>query len=387
MAEMKIILISNYILDNQISMFRFAEVLKKGLISKGCKVQVIAPQVFFGKFKTPTSLSKWLGYLDKYLVFPIRLKLIARDLDKKTVIHICDHSNAIYGKHFTEYSWGITCHDLLAVRSARGEFSENPTRWSGKILQKWILSSIARAPYIACVSESTRNDLAKLLPQKESVNSIIENGLNEPFRVVAQPELKGALKRIFSMASLNLPDSFIIHVGSDSWYKNRHFVFKVFASLIRKTGRNNLKLVCIGRNATNWLPQIKCYGIADHVYFFESIESSDLNALYSGADFLFFPSLAEGFGWPVIEAMASGCRVVTSNLPPMSQIADDVAYLIDPRDCVSATEVLEKVLNESPDEKKKRIQAGLERVISFSPDSMVEKYLALFQKKSAKVSV
>ena len=384
---MKIFLIGNYVNDHQKSMLHFAEMLKKGLISSGCEVELIVPQVFFGKFKTPTYLSKWLGYLDKYLVFPIRLKLIARALDKKTVIHICDHSNAVYGKHFLSYFWGVTCHDLLAVRSARGEFSENPTRWSGKILQKWILSSIARAPYIACVSESTRNDLAKLLPQKESVTSIIENGLNEPFRVVAQPELKSALKRIFSTASLNLPDSFILHVGSDSWYKNRQFVLKLFASLIRKTGRNDLKLVCIGRNATNWLRQIKCYGIADHVYFFESIASSDLNALYSGAECLLFPSLAEGFGWPIIEAMACGCRVLTSNVPPMSQISGDVAYLIDPRDCVSATQTLEKVLNESPDEKKKRIQAGLERVLAFSTDSMVAKYLALFQKISAKVSV
>lgn len=384
---MKIFLIGNYINDHQKSMLRFAEMLKNGLISSGFEVELIVPQVFFGKFKTPTFLNKWLGYLDKYLVFPMRLKLIARALDKDTVIHICDHSNAIYGKHLTAHSWGITCHDLLAVRSARGEFSENSTRWSGKILQKWILSSIARAPYIACVSESTRNDLVKLLPQKESVTSIIENGLNEPFRVLAQPQLKTALKRFFYTASLNLPDSFILHVGSDSWYKNRHFVFKVFASLIRKTGRNDLKLVCIGRNATNWLPQIKCYGIADHVYFFESIGSSDLNSLYSGAECLLFPSLAEGFGWPIIEAMACGCRVVTSNVPPMSQISGDVAYLIDPRDYVSATQTLEKVLNESPDEKKKRIQAGRERVLAFSTDSMVEKYLALFQKISAKVSV
>jgi glycosyltransferase involved in cell wall biosynthesis len=123
------------------------------------------------------------------------------------------------------------------------------------------------------------------------------------------------------------------------------------------------------------------------VYFFESIESSDLNALYSGAECLLFPSLAEGFGWPIIEAMASGCRVVTSNVPPMSQIAGDVAHLIDPRDCVTATEALEKVLNESLDEKKQRIQAGLERVLAFSTDTMVEKYLALFQKISAKYLV
>lgn len=381
---MKILLIGNYINDHQKSMLLFAEMLKEGLISIGCEVELIVPQVFFGKLKTPTCLRKWLGYLDKFILFPMRLKSIVSTLDKKTVIHICDHSNAMYGKNFIAYSWGITCHDLLAVRSARGEFYENPTRWSGKILQKWILSSLARAPYIACVSESTRSDLAKFLPQKESVTSIIENGLNEPFRVVAQPELKSALKRIFSTASLNLPDSFILHVGSDSWYKNRNFVFKLFASLIRKTGRNDLKLICIGRNSTNCLPQIKCYGIADHVYLFESIESSDLNALYSGAECLLFPSLAEGFGWPIIEAMASGCRVVTSNVPPMSQIAGDVAHLIDPRDCVTATEALEKVLNESLDEKKQRIQAGLERVLAFSTDTMVEKYLALFQKISAK---
>lgn len=384
---MKIVLISNYINDHQKSMLRFAEMLKDGLISKGCEVELIAPQVFFGKLKIPNFLSKWLGYLDKYLVFPIRLKMIARVLDKRSVIHICDHSNAMYGKYFYSFFWGVTCHDLLAVRSARGEFSENTTRWSGKILQKWILSSIARAQYITCVSESTRNDLAKLLPQKESVTSIIENGLNEPYCIFPHHELRGALKRIFSTASLNLPASFIVHVGSDSWYKNRNFVFKLFSSLIKKGGRNDLKLVCIGKNTINWKSQIKFYGLADHVYFLDNIESSDLNALYSGAECLLFPSLAEGFGWPIIEAMASGCRVVTSNIPPMSEIAGDFAYLIDPRDCVSATDVLEKVLNESADKKKKRIKAGLERVLAFSPDSMVEKYIALFQKISAKVSV
>src|SRR4051794_12253642 len=93
---MRILLVGNYILDRQESMLRFADVLLAGLKAEGNEVELIRPEAFFGKLKPGGVIGKWLGYLDKFVIFPFELRRRAASSD---LVHICDHSNA----HYTAY--------------------------------------------------------------------------------------------------------------------------------------------------------------------------------------------------------------------------------------------------------------------------------------------
>jgi len=104
-------------------MLRFANQLAAGLRAKAISVEIFSPPVVFGKFCVATSgFGKWIGYIDKYLIGPIALSRRVRSLrNQNLVVHICDHSNSFYTRVLQGTPHLVTCHDLLAVRSALGE--------------------------------------------------------------------------------------------------------------------------------------------------------------------------------------------------------------------------------------------------------------------------
>lgn len=363
-------------------MARFVSVLAEHLGTLGMTVEVAFPEAVFGRVLPATGgLGKWLGYVDKFLLFPFRLRRLARECDAKTLFHICDHSNAMYGRCLTGKKWILTCHDLLAVRSARGEFHENKTRWSGKRLQSWISKGIANAPLVVCVSESTRRDVERLFPDQKESTRVVWNGLNFPYRPMDWEESRPIFEKLFGKTGI--PKSYILHVGAEVWYKNRVMVPEIFARLLELRPREGMELVMVGPQTPSLHEKSLSLGLGGRTRFFSALEGIELNALYSAAEAFVFPSLAEGFGWPVVEAMASGCRVATSNRPPMSDFGKEVAELFDPEDANSGAEALAKILGGSAPARHRRIHAGLRRAAEFSTGRMVDGYLQTYREALA----
>jgi glycosyltransferase involved in cell wall biosynthesis len=379
---MNILLIGSYSIDRQESMLKFVSVLAERLNALGQTMEVVSPKPLFGRLLPASGgLGKWLGYLDKFLLFPLHLWCVARAAGEGTVFHICDHSNAMYGRFLTGRNWMLTCHDLLAVRSARGEFPWNRTGWTGRILQGWISHGIVSAPAVACVSEATLCDVLCLFPSCVGRVRVVENGLNFPFRRMEPGEARLALERLFGGSVA--PRAFLLHVGAEVWYKNRGFVLELFARLLETDPRRDLHLVMVGPQTRTLLERAEKLGLKNRCRFLHDVEGRDLNALYSSAEALIFPSLAEGFGWPVIEAFASGCRVATSNRPPMANFAEGIGELFDPCDKKQAAEVVRGLLDEPPEAKARRIEAGLRKSRGFSTDRMVEGYLEMYRTLNA----
>jgi hypothetical protein len=138
-SKAMVLLIGNYPPDRQQSMQRFAMMMLDGLIAAGVPAELIQPQPFFGRFRPANGfVAKWLAYIDKFVLFPrnLRRKLKAAP----ALVHICDHSNAMYAKQIRGLPVVSTCHDLLAVRGALGEQTDCPASATGKLLQRWILS-------------------------------------------------------------------------------------------------------------------------------------------------------------------------------------------------------------------------------------------------------
>ena len=351
-------------------MQRFAKMLQVGLVELGHEVRLIQPEPFAGRVRpSGTGVGKWLGYIDKFVFFPRQLCQAASRVD---VVHICDHPNAVYTKYLQNVPHLVTCHDLLAIRSALGEIKENPTKWTGQQLQRMILSGLERSQRIVCNSEQTKRDLLRLTKVDPRIVSVIYMGLNYLYAPMEKAE---SHKRLNCLGiSSNSP--FILHIGANHWYKNRLGVLAIFNHLRQQTDLSDLYLVMVGKPFTNQMRQfIQGNSLESQVKELIAVENEDLCALYSSATALVFPSLQEGFGWPIAEAQACGCPVFTSDRAPMTEVGGDAAIYINPdRPEQAAREIARKLPNVS-----KLKQAGLINVRRFTSQRMLESYVELYQ--------
>jgi glycosyltransferase involved in cell wall biosynthesis len=366
---LRVLLVGNYPPDRQESMQRFAALLERGLRERDVAVTLVRPPARCIGERPPThGTGKWLGYVDTLLIFPRALRQAALQAD---VVHVLDHSNAPYCRHLGRSAHLVTCHDLLAIRAARGEIPERPIGWSGRRFQAMILRGLVRARAIACVSRATRDDLLRIAGRRLEDCPLVPNGLNHPYRPVAAQERDRHLQAL----GLSALPPFLLHVGGDLWYKNRPGVLRIFAA-VRRRGGDRLRLVMAGKQMPDELWALaRELGIADRVHEVVAPDDEQLNALYNAAAGLLFPSLAEGFGWPVIEAQSAGCPVFTSDRAPLPEVGGDAACYFDPADAEAAAAV---VLAGLPRHEAMRA-AGLANAARFSAATMIEGYLALYR--------
>jgi glycosyltransferase involved in cell wall biosynthesis len=367
-----VLLIGNFQQDQQQSMQRFSEMILRELLELGIAAELTRPEAHFARL-VPAQLvflRKWAGYIDKFIIFPRRL----RKLRGVELIHICDHSNAVYAKDFPNVPVVVTCHDLLAVRGALGEETDCPASWTGRILQRWIVAGLRRVSAVVCVSRATEADAVRLFGTKEKAPpiTVIENGLNYDYRPLPKEKVKARLEKL---SPLKLDRPFVLHVGSGLRRKNREGVLRIFA---RTKDHWNAELVFAGDRLSNDLwTQARALGIADRIVEIVSAESELLEALYNCAHALLFPSRFEGFGWPIAEAQACGCPVLCRDAAPMSEVAGGAALLRDVTDEDGFGEDLLRLRD--PARREKYRELGLQNATRFSAKRMAEQYLALYR--------
>ena len=395
LSKLSVLLIGNYAADRQESMQRFSAVMERELSAAGVAVTVIRAESFFGRLKPgATGLGKWLGYLDKFLVFPRRLKRrigeLQRGSERTLVVHICDHSNSIYTRSLGDTAHVLTCHDMLAVRSALGEFARNPTRWSGRLLQRMIFRGMKGARKIACVSEATRRDVCRLVGVGGERASVVRMGLNAAFAPVPIAQARARVLAMMRGAghSPAAEARYILHVGGSPWYKNRAGVIEMFCELRRASDAGNLCLVMAGEPLGADLKKyVRDEDMARYVIELPGVAHEDLCALYSAAELLLFPSLHEGFGWPIIEAQACGCRVVTTGWPPMNEVGGDAAVYLDPDNLWSAVDILMNVLDVDDERKQAIIRRGYANAARYSTRQMTDSYCEIYVNLAGKTAL
>ncbi len=375
-----VLLIGNYPLDRQQSMQRFGTMMLRGLNASGIAAKLIAPQPFFGKFRGAGSfIAKWLGYIDKFVLFPRQL-LATLAKEKPSIVHICDHSNAIYGGWIKHTPVIVTCHDLLAVRGALGEETNCPASVTGKFLQRWILRGLGRANEVVCDSQATEADARRLISRGGATHKIelVRLGLNYPFRKLAEAEVSARLKNIPAFGQ-DLP--FVLHVGSDLRRKNRDGALRIFARCKEKW---NARLVFVGDALMPELLSLaESLGISDRVTQVPDASDELLEALYNRAVALLYPSRFEGFGWPVIEAQACGCPVVCSNSGPLPEAAGDAGLFHDPNDEAGfATDLLRL---RDPAQRAIWSEKSLRNAERFSTSRMISHYIDIYRNLGAQL--
>ncbi len=363
---MKVLLIGNYAGDKQESMGRYANMVQKELIKKSIQVNLIYPPLLFGIFYRKTKVKKWVGYIDKYIVAPIYLFFISKFNSNYDIIHICDHSNAIYRKLFDPKKLVITCHDVLAIRGALGYVDAHckATR-AGVILQKWILNNLINIDKIACVSKTTLKQLIELISDNQAVQKqwkYVPNTFNQSFEPIEIELLKATLRK-FNLTNA----SYMLHVGSDLERKNR----SVLLELLSK--KKDIQLVVTHPFNVDLL-DYKTH--ANRISILTNLSSQELAAIYQGAFAFLFPSLSEGFGWPIIEAQKSGIPVICSDIPIHREIAGDAAIFVDSEkidEFVLAIDVLN-----NQEIRKSLILKGLENIQKYESQIFIDSLIDLY---------
>ncbi|WP_407430183.1 glycosyltransferase [Arcticibacter sp.] len=361
------------------SMPRYANWLASGMQKRGHQVDMWSPKGYFSALPFRNkSLNKWLGYLDQYVIFPIQVKTRLRKLPPDTLFVITDHALGPWVPLVRDRPHIVHCHDFLAQRSATGEIRENVTGRTGRIYQSYIRKGYSAADHFISISYKTQTDLHNMLSKPPLLSEVVYNGLTRKFRPADDVVL---LRRELSRETcVDLRAGFILHVGGNLWYKNKAGVIGAYERW-RDKSEQVLPLLLIGENPDETIrTQIDSSLYKADIHALAGMPDDFADKAYSAASLFLFPSLAEGFGWPIIEAMASGCPVITTDEAPMNEVGGQPAVYVSRKqmgnepewldECASA---IDRTLNMSDEQRANLVSGGLENVSRFDSESALDK--------------
>ena len=282
---------------------------------------------------------------------------------------------------FSKVRTVFTLHDLI--------FLFHPE--THKPLNRWFLTLmmprfLRAADAIIAVSECTRRDAIRFYGITEEKITVIYEGVSPRFRP-ASPEAVRAVREKYS-----LPEHFILYVGTIEPRKNLTALLEAFHHFLAtcsslsapcdlRPATCDLRLVIVGKKGwlyESFFHRLRELGLDDRVIFTGYVPDEDLPAIYSAADLFVFPSLYEGFGLPVLEAMACGVPVVCSNTSSLPEVAGDAALLVDPTDVRALAGAMERVLMDKHLRAELRAK-GLERAERFTWEGAARETLEVYR--------
>lgn len=222
-------------------------------------------------------------------------------------------------------------------------------------------------------SESTKKDAVRLCGLDEAKIKVIYHGVSPRFRP-AGPEAVSAVRQRYG-----LPDRFVLSLGTIEPRKNLTSLLEVWHAL--SSGGVPPKLVIAGSKGWLYAPffsKLRELGLEDQVLFTGYVPEEDLPAVYSAAELFVYPSLYEGFGFPVLEAMACGAPVITSNTSSLPEVAGQAALLVDPTSLEELSAAIGRVLENQ--ELRNQLRArGLEQAARFSWERTARETLSVYE--------
>ena len=385
MARMKLVFFCHPPFMRSQSMPRFARMIGTAMQSRGHEVDYWAPQAHAHALMENTRLAKWAGYVDQYLIFPMQVRLRLLRRDPATLYVLCDQALGPWVPLVRHLPHVVHAHDLLALRSALGLIPQNPTSSTGRLYQRYIRWGFRQARHFICVSQRTRSDLLEHGQVRARSANVVYNGLNHPYRPIPRDQ---ALQRLDRAGLSGGAEGMILHVGGGQWYKNTAGILRLYACYAARHAAP-LPLWMVSPHPSNpeTLAALASIPAQGRVHFFQGIDNSALEAAYAVARAFLFPSLAEGFGWPIVEAQACGCPVITTDDAPMNEIAGPMASylpLLKAGDDVQAwaehgAATLESVLTLTADEEARQRPQRMAWAAQFTTHAAIENYQIIYQ--------
>jgi glycosyltransferase involved in cell wall biosynthesis len=252
----------------------------------------------------------------------------------------------------------VTVHDLSFVR-----VPDRLRRAKVHYLRTAVALSLLRATRVIAVSNHTRQDLLDWLHLPEENVSVVHSGVDPAFRPLPPCEVQR-----FREQTLD-GHPYILHVGTLEPRKNLDVLIRAFAAARREAELPHL-LVLVG--ASGWMDGhlreiVRDLGVAEVVRFIGYVERTDLPLWYNGADLFAYPSAYEGFGLPVLEAMACGVPTIASSASALVEVAGGACLTVVPGSQEELQHAIVRLLGDGELHERLR-QAGLFRAAAFSWD-------------------
>ena len=279
----------------------------------------------------------------------LRIPIVDRKLGGGGIYHATEHLLP-----WTTRPSVMTVHDLIFER-----YPEHHTLANRAFLRVAMPLFVRRADAIIAVSNHTKRDLLELYRTPPDKVHVVEEGIEEQFSPVEEQEVQLTLEKYL------IRRPYLLMVGTLEPRKNHALAFEALARLKAAGWRHRLVIV----GSRGWLfdsvqRNLERLQLSDDVIFTGHVPDADLPAIYSGADCLLMPSLYEGFGIPVLEAMACGTPVISSKASSLPEVAGPAARYIDSMTGEALAETVRQLLT-NPGAAKQMRTEGLRRAARF----------------------
>jgi glycosyltransferase involved in cell wall biosynthesis len=277
----------------------------------------------------------------------------------------------------------VTLHDIMWVEAPDLAFTNKlKALYNKHVKGRFIKHAVAGADLIIAISEATRQRAVEVLKVAPSKCRLIYPGIEERFlNCELSPDNEARGSGLLKLRKC-VGEHYIVSLGTSRPYKNVDGTIRAF-SLVQQQ-HPTLKLLIIGRGdrypaLQNLVEELR---LGDRVIFWSSLKDAELSdaeiaLLFRDARMLAFPSLLEGFGLPIVEAMAAGCPVLTSNISAPREVAGDAAVLVDPHDVNAIAAGMERLLtNEAL--RQELIARGRRRAAQFTVERCAKLTHALY---------
>jgi glycosyltransferase involved in cell wall biosynthesis len=269
----------------------------------------------------------------------------------------------------------VTVHDLAFL-----EVPEAFIPAKRRYLSAMTRLSVHRARHVIAVSEQTKTDIVAHFGLAPERITVIPNAVDERFHPPAPGDDLGAFRR-----ERDLPERYVLFVGTLEPRKNLPRLIEAFPRIARED--DDIGLAVVG--ASGWLtseiaPLVRRLDLASRIIFAGYVPDDELPRWYQAATVFCYPSLYEGFGLPVLEAMACGTPVVTSNVGSMAEIGRDAAVLVDPRDTDAIAVGIRALL--TADTHATCAAAGLQRAAMYSWDRTADETLRVLRRAAGRAA-
>jgi glycosyltransferase involved in cell wall biosynthesis len=304
---------------------------------------------------------KWLMRIWHRLRMPIPVELIVGQVD---LFHSPDFT---LPPTLPGVPTLLTVHDLSFIRDPESAWPSLRA-----FLNKAVPRSVKRATHVLADSQATKADLIELFGTPAEKITVLYSGVEARFAPVRD---QSEIDRI--CAKYQLPRPFILSVGTLQPRKNYARLIEAFASIASGVPQH---LVITG--GQGWLyesifEQVSRSGLEGRVHFPGFVDDADLPVLYSAADLFALVSLYEGFGLPLLEAMACGTPVIGSNVSSLPEVIGAAGLQVDPRSVDGIARALTQLMTQ-PELRQRSIGLGLERAKLFTWDKAARELLAIY---------
>lgn len=257
----------------------------------------------------------------------------------------------------------VTIHDLIFLK-----FPELYKPIDRYIYNKKFKYAVNHADKIVAISEQTKRDIISFYGIPNDRIDVIYQGCHPAFKQTKSDQEKTTLREKY-----NLPSNFVLNVGSIEPRKNAFQIVKAIESI-------DIPLLIIGKDTT-YSAQIKQYieqkGLGNRINIIQGFTMQELAIIYSMADIFVYPSIYEGFGIPIIEALYSGIPVITTNSGVFPEAGGPYSYYVNPNDIEEIRHGITSILNNS-DMRQNMITKGLAFAQKFNDDRIANEWNRLY---------